>query len=282
MRISHEMTLQSTMNTIDSTSSHISAHGVAVDFTHAGQTNRVLNNINLSIPKGGFASLIGPSGCGKSTLLKVLAGLVEPTEGKVQIAGLNPVDAAKQRRVGLVFQEATLMPWKNAIDNVKFLMQMAYKDKNKSEIEDRAAEMLKMVGLEKAALKKPSQLSGGMRQRVSIARALAMDPEVLMMDEPFGALDAITREEMSEFLLEIWKKTNKTIVLVTHSIDEAVFLSNDVHVMATNPARIIDTVHIDLPYPRTEKTYSEPKFASASGVLRSLLKEGHIANKGGI
>ncbi|HEX2547386.1 MAG TPA: ABC transporter ATP-binding protein [Ramlibacter sp.] len=253
----------------------ISARGVAVDFTHAGQTNRVLHNVNLSVPRGGFVSLIGPSGCGKSTLLKVMAGLLEPSEGEVRVAGVKPAEAARQRRIGLVFQEATLMPWKNALDNVKVLMEIAYKDRPRQEIDDRAAEMLRLVGLEQAALKRPGQLSGGMRQRVAVARALAMDPEVLMMDEPFGALDAITREEMSDFLLEIWQRTRKTIVFVTHSIDEAVFLSKEVHVMATGPARILESIPIGLPHPRNDSSYMLPEFATASGRLRSLLKEGH-------
>ncbi|SFC73735.1 NitT/TauT family transport system ATP-binding protein [Polaromonas sp. OV174] len=276
MRVLPETTMPlSTSPLTDNAQPHIRASGVAVDFTHAGQTNRVLHNINLSIERGGFVSLIGPSGCGKSTLLKVLAGLVPPTEGEVSVAGVAPAEAARQRRIGLVFQEAALMPWKNSLDNVKVLMEIAYKDKSKEEITERAAAMLRMVGLEKAALKLPSQLSGGMRQRVAIARALAMDPEVLMMDEPFGALDAITREEMSEFLLEVWRSTGKTIVFVTHSIDEAVFLSKNVQVMATGPARIIESMPIGLPYPRVEDTYSLPEFAVASGRLRRLLKEGH-------
>lgn len=259
----------------DQTQAHIWAKGVCVDFRHAGQVHRVLHDIDLSIARGGFVSLIGPSGCGKSTLLKVLAGLLQPAQGEVKVAGVTPEEAARQRRIGLVFQEATLMPWKNAIDNVKVLMEIAYKDRSKEDIAERAAQMLKLVGLEKAALKRPSQLSGGMRQRVAIARALAMDPEVLMMDEPFGALDAITREEMSEFLLEIWQRTGKTIVFVTHSIDEAVFLSKQVHVMGTGPARIIESIPISLPYPRVQETYSLPEFSLASGQLRRLLKAGH-------
>lgn len=257
------------------TESHIRAQNVSVDFMHAGQRNRVLNHISLDVPRGGFVSLIGPSGCGKSTLLKVLAGLLPPTEGSIQVAGMTPQRAAEQRRIGLVFQEATLMPWKNALDNVKLLMQIAYKERSDKEITERAREMLHVVGLEHALEKRPAQLSGGMRQRVSIARALAMDPEVLMMDEPFGALDAITREEMSDFLLDIWQKTGKTIVLVTHSIDEAIFLSEDVHVMATNPARIIETVNIAIPYPRDDSAYARPEFGAATAHLRRLLKDGH-------
>ncbi|MES2536385.1 MAG: ABC transporter ATP-binding protein [Pseudomonadota bacterium] len=258
---------------------HISATGIAVDFTTNGQCNRVLHDINLSVPKGGFASLIGPSGCGKSTLLKVLAGLLPPTEGSVSVAGVSPIEAVRQKRIGLVFQEAALMPWKNAIENVSLLMEITQKDKPKEEIRSRAKDMLRLVGLEHAAEKRPSQLSGGMRQRVAVARALALDPEVLMMDEPFGALDAITREEMSDFLLEIWQRTGKTIILVTHSIDEAVFLSGEVHVMATNPARIIETLPISLPYPRGESTYAEAEFSQATVRLRRLLKDGHGKGK---
>jgi len=155
------------------------------------------------------------------------------------------------------------------------LMEVAHVGKTHEEIRQRATDMLRLVGLEHAANKRPSQLSGGMRQRVSIARALALDPEVLMMDEPFGALDAITREEMSDFLLEIWERTHKTIVFVTHSIDEAAFMSREVYVMATNPARIIEVMPIALPYPRNEDSYAAPEFARATGHLRHLLKQGH-------
>jgi len=254
---------------------HIDARNVCVDFTVAGRVTRVLNDVSLSVEKGGFVSLIGPSGCGKSTLLKVLAGLLAPTEGEVSVAGVTPIEAVRQRRIGVVFQEATLLPWKNALDNVAMLMQVAHAGRGADEIRQRASDMLRLVGLERAAQKRPAQLSGGMRQRVSIARALALDPEVLMMDEPFGALDAITREEMSDFLLEIWERTKKTIVLVTHSIDEAAFLSREVHVMATHPARILEAMPIGLPYPRNEESYAAPEFARATARLRRLLKEGH-------
>jgi len=253
---------------------HISASAISVDFYTGTIRHRVLDDITLSVPKGGFTSLIGPSGCGKSTLLKVLAGLLPPTEGHVRVAGLEPAQALRQRRIGIVFQDATLMPWKNAIDNVSLLMEIADKRSPRATIRDRAREMLRLVGLEDAAQKRPSQLSGGMRQRVAIARALALDPEVLLMDEPFGALDAITREEMSDFLLEIWKNTGKTIVLVTHSIEEAVFLSREVHVMATDPARISATVPIRLSYPRGEETYATAEFGHSAARLRRILKEG--------
>jgi NitT/TauT family transport system ATP-binding protein len=259
----------------DAPPAHISAKGVAVDFLHGGRRQRVLQDINLAVPKGSFVSLIGPSGCGKSTLLKVLAGLVKPSEGDVSVAGMSPQNAVKARVIGLVFQDATLLPWKNAVENAAFLLITANGSIKWSEAMDRATAMLRLVGLEGAERKMPSQLSGGMRQRVAIARALALDPQVLLMDEPFGALDAITREEMSEFLLDIWERTGKTVVLVTHSIDEAVFLSREVHVMGTGPAHIIETLPILLPHPRTDECYSDPAFTAAEAHLRSLLIESH-------
>jgi NitT/TauT family transport system ATP-binding protein len=254
---------------------HILARSLAVDFMVEGRPQRVLNDINISVPKGSFVSLIGPSGCGKSTLLKVMAGLIVPTEGEARVAGMTPQNAVKARLIGLVFQEATLLPWKNAIENAAFLLMTADETLKRSEAFDRAQKMLQLVGLSGAENKGPSQLSGGMRQRVAIARALALDPEVLLMDEPFGALDAITREEMSECLLDIWERTGKTIVLVTHSIDEAVLLSREVHVMGTGPARIIETLPITVPHPRSEDSYSHPAFAVAENRLRGLLIESH-------
>jgi NitT/TauT family transport system ATP-binding protein len=254
---------------------HIAAHGIAVEFSLNGRRQRVLHDIHLSVPKGSFVSLIGPSGCGKSTLLKVLAGLVQPVEGTVTVAGLAPQEAARRRMIGLVFQDATLLPWKNAVENAAFLLMTGNTSVKRAEAMERAAEMLRLVGLEGANDKMPSQLSGGMRQRVAIARALALDPEVLLMDEPFGALDAITREEMSRCLLDIWERTGKTIVLVTHSIDESVFLSREVHVMGTGPARIIETLPITLPHPRNEESFTDPAFTRAEARLRSLLIESH-------
>jgi NitT/TauT family transport system ATP-binding protein len=254
----------------------ISVSGVAVDYGTGAARTRVLHGINLSVPKGSFVSLIGPSGCGKSTLLKLLAGLLSPSEGDVRIAGISAPEAARERRIGLVFQDATLMPWKTAIENIRALMRVADRRRPGAEINARAEEMLRLVGLEHARGRYPAQLSGGMRQRVAIARALALDPEVLMMDEPFGALDAITREEMSFFLLDIWQRTGKTIVFVTHSIDEAVFLSSEVHVMARNPARIIESMPIPLGYPRNEESFAAPNFAQATASLRRLLRDGHV------
>jgi NitT/TauT family transport system ATP-binding protein len=253
----------------------VEARDIAVDFYLRGRRQRVLHEINLVVAKGSLVALIGPSGCGKSTLLKVLAGLIAPAEGRVLIDGVTPREAAKRRMIGLVFQDAILLPWKNAIENAAFLLRTADATIAKADALARAAAMLKLVGLEGAEHKMPSQLSGGMRQRVAIARGLALDPQVMLMDEPFGALDAITREEMRHCLLEIWQRTGKTIILVTHSIDEAVFLSSDVHVMKTAPARIIESLPIAVPYPRTEQSFADPAFKAAEQRLRSLLIESH-------
>jgi NitT/TauT family transport system ATP-binding protein len=253
----------------------VDARDIVVDFDLEGRRQRVLQAISLAVPRGSFVSLIGPSGCGKSTLLKVLAGLVAPTEGYVAVDGIMPREAARRRIIGLVFQDATLLPWKNAIENATFLLMTADDSISKADAFARAAATLKLVGLDDAERKMPSQLSGGMRQRVAIARALALDPQVLLMDEPFGALDAITREEMSRCLLDIWQRTGKTVVLVTHSIEEAIFLSREVHVMGGTPARIIETLPIALAQPRTADSMTDPAFKAAQQRLRGLLIESH-------
>jgi NitT/TauT family transport system ATP-binding protein len=260
---------------VPATEAHVDARNIAVDYDLEGRRQRVLHDIDLAVPKGSLVSLIGPSGCGKSTLLKVLAGLIAPSEGRVLIDGIAPREAARRRMIGLVFQDATLLPWKNAIDNAAFLLLTADDAITKTEALARAGAMLKLVGLEGSERKMPPQLSGGMRQRVAIARALALDPQVMMMDEPFGALDAITREEMRHCLLDIWQRTGKTIILVTHSIDEAIFLSREVHVMQTGPGRIIETLPIPLAQPRGEQSFADPAFKAAQQRLRALLIESH-------
>jgi NitT/TauT family transport system ATP-binding protein len=259
---------------------HIEARNIAVDYYVEGRRQRVLHDVNLAVPKGSLVSLIGPSGCGKSTLLKVLAGLIAPSEGRVSIDGVAPRQAARRRMIGLVFQDAILLPWKNAIENAAFLLLTADDTITKAEALARAGAMLRLVGLEGSERKMPPQLSGGMRQRVAIARALALDPQVMMMDEPFGALDAITREEMRRCLLDIWERTGKTIVLVTHSIDEAIFLSREVHVMQTGRGRIIESLPIALANPRSEQSFADPAFKAAQQRLRSLLIESHQRRPG--
>ena len=252
----------------------IAAEGVCLTYGAPGSPE-ILRDVSLSVPRGGFVSLIGPSGCGKSTLLKIMAGLVEPTTGRMTVAGIRPVEAAKRRKIGLVFQDANLLPWKSALDNAMLLRSVADKAMPKAEVRARAEAMLELVGLADAMRKLPSQMSGGMRQRAAIARALALDPDVLLMDEPFGALDAITRDEMCEQLLDIWQRTHKTIVLVTHSIDEAVFLSGEVHVLGVKPGRIVETIDIPFAYPRGEATHEDARFRALENHLRGLLRRGH-------
>ena len=253
-------------------SAGIAAHDIGMTFAARGTTTTVLDRLSVAITPGSFVTLLGPSGCGKSTLLKILGGILEPTHGQVTIAGKTAAEAVRRKQIGLVLQRPALLPWKTARENVLLLRSIAKKD---GEVAKAAAdEALDLVGLTHAADRLPHELSGGMAQRVSIARALAMDPSILLMDEPFGALDAITREAMNENLARIWAATGKTIVFVTHSIPEAVFLSDTVHVMAANPGRIVDTVDIDIQRPRTEDTMGIPEFAEYSTHLRERLHPG--------
>jgi len=253
----------------------ISAKRVSVIMGADQKRQLILQNIDLSVQKGAFVSLIGPSGCGKSTLLKLLAGLVRPSSGSVSIAGLSPGEAARKRMIGLVFQDANLLPWKNAVDNASMLLSIADKSMSRSALRARGQEMLELVGLGDSAHKRPNELSGGMRQRVAIARALALDPAVLLMDEPFGALDAITRDSMGQSLLEIWQRTGKTIVLVTHSIDEAIHLSRQVHVLGIKPGRITQSMDISLPYPRDLSVTENVEFVRLVVQLRTMLRSSH-------
>jgi NitT/TauT family transport system ATP-binding protein len=234
-----------------------------------------LDRFSHHFRSGRFSCLLGPSGCGKSTLIQIVGGLEPATHGTVRVHA--PGRADDVRRLGadsvMVWQNLNLFPWRDVIDNVAFGLEM--RGVNRAERHERAAALLASVGLRGFERHLPGQLSGGMRQRVAIARALALDPQVLMMDEPFGALDAITREEMSRGLLDIWERTGKTIVLVTHSIDEAIFLSGEVHIMGTGPARIIETLPITLPQPRTGDSFTDPAFKTAQQRLRGLLIESH-------
>ncbi|TXH39021.1 MAG: ABC transporter ATP-binding protein [Rhodospirillaceae bacterium] len=253
----------------------ITVQDIAISYPGIKNGPAVIQDISLSIRDGSIVSLIGPSGCGKSTLLKAIAGLVPPSRGRMDIAGIAPQEAAQRRLVGLVFQEANLLPWKTALDNAAFLLQVSDKRVSAKEARERAGENLKLVGLGDALTKLPSQLSGGMRQRASIARALTLNPQILLMDEPFGALDAITREEMSYLILDIWERTGKTIVLVTHSIDEAVLLSHEVHVMGAKPGRIVCSITVPLAFPRNSQSFADPRFRETEILLRDRLIESH-------
>ncbi|WP_454854409.1 ABC transporter ATP-binding protein [Rhizobium binxianense] len=219
---------------------------VNITFSSRKATSHALGETKLALEPGTFTALIGPSGCGKSTLLNAVAGFVEPSGGQIRIDG-QPIEGPS-RQVGVVFQQYALFPWFTALGNVKF--GLARFNLPKAELHRRAMAALAEVGLEGQADKYPGQLSGGMKQRVGIARTLAFEPRVLLMDEPFGALDAQTRRVMHELLLRIWQKHRMTVLFVTHDVDEALLLADQVHVMSPSPGRIIRSYPLDMPRPR--------------------------------
>ena len=232
-----------------------------------------LQNINLDVRAGEFISLIGPSGCGKSTLLRLIADLIQPTQGELKVNNKAPHQARIDRDYGMVFQAATLYEWRSVSKNVQLPLEiMGY---SRTEREQRAREMLELVELDRFGNHYPWQLSGGMQQRVAIARALAFEPSLLLMDEPFGALDEFTRERMNMELLRIWERTGITVIFVTHSIAEAVFLSNRIVVMSPRPGRIMQVVDNNLPYPRVFETRETPRFFDKVTEVRELLRDAH-------
>lgn len=230
-----------------------------------------LRDLSLSIQPGEFVSLIGPSGCGKSTLLRVIGDLLPPTQGAIRVKGKTPEQARLDRDYGIIFQSPVLYDWRTVAKNVQLPLEIMSVEK--SEREKRAREMLDLVGLNEFRNHYPWQLSGGMQQRVSIARALAFHPTILLMDEPFGALDEMTREHLNLELLNLWSATQTTVVFVTHSIAEAVFLSSRVAVMSPRPGRIDKIVSIDLPRPRSVKTRLAPRFFELVTQVRESLRE---------
>ncbi len=232
-----------------------------------------LSDVNLTINKGDFVSFIGPSGCGKTTFLRALAALEEPTSGTILVNGQTPDQARQKRAYGYVFQHAGLYPWRTIAGNIKLPLEiMGY---SKSEQLRRTDEVLRLVELEDFSKKFPWQLSGGMQQRASIARALAFDAELLLMDEPFGALDEIVRDHLNEQLLELWKRTNKTICFVTHSIPEAVFLSTKIVVMSPRPGRITDVIESSLSEDRPLEIRDSTEFIEIAQRVREGLRAGH-------
>jgi NitT/TauT family transport system ATP-binding protein len=238
-----------------------------------GATNEVvaLEDISLKVEPGEFVSLIGPSGCGKSTLLRLVGDLLTPTAGEITVNGKAPSQARIDRDYGMVFQSATLLDWRTVLDNVALPLEIM--DMPRSERERTAGEMLELVQLGAFAHHHPYELSGGMQQRVAIARALSFRPSLLLMDEPFGALDEMTRERMQMELLRIWRETGTTVVFVTHSIPEAVFLSTRVVVMSPRPGRIAGVIEIPLAQPRVFETREEPLFYDMLTRLREALRE---------
>jgi NitT/TauT family transport system ATP-binding protein len=252
----------------------ISAFGISKTFNPGSEEQVVaLQDIDLTVQSGEFISLIGPSGCGKSTLLRLIADLIKPSDGVLQVNGKDPHRARLDRDYGMVFQAATLYDWRTVSKNVQLPLEVMGFSASKRKA--RAQEMLDLVELGKFGNHYPWQLSGGMQQRVAIARALAFEPSLLLMDEPFGALDEFTRERMNMELLSIWERTNITVVFVTHSIPEAVFLSRRVVVMSPRPGRITQIVNIDVPYPRLFETREDPRFFERVNEVRELLRDAH-------
>jgi NitT/TauT family transport system ATP-binding protein len=231
----------------------------------------VLRGISLTVGQGEFVSLLGPSGCGKSTLLRVIADILPPTGGRAAVLGVTPAEARRTRALGMVFQQPVLLPWLSAEENVALPLRIGRWGARHTPAAP-PAELLRLVGLEGFDRSRPGQLSGGMQQRVAIARALVSDPKVLLMDEPFGALDAITRDRLNEELLRIWTQVRRTVVFVTHSIAEAVYLSMRVVVMSPRPATIRRVVEIDLPYPREPQMKDTPEFTRYTAELRAALE----------
>jgi len=251
----------------------ISFNGVTKSFAARGRTEvRALSDVSFEVDEGEFISLLGPSGCGKSTLLKLVSGLMPPTSGTISING--DVITEPFPDIGFVFQQAVLLPWRNVMDNVLFSAEMRGLDVQK--LRATAAHLLEISGLEPFRSNLPRQLSGGMQQRVSICRALVHDPKLLLMDEPFGALDAMTRDEMSFILLRIWEESRKTILFVTHSISEAVLLSDRVVVMSARPGRVHSIVRIDLPRPRTPEIENSDTFKSYVSLLKGAIFGGKL------
>ncbi len=232
-----------------------------------------LKDVSLDVLEGEFLTLLGPSGCGKSTFLRVVADLVPPSGGSLSVLGVTPQNARLRRDIGFVFQDPALLPWRTAIENVELPLEVA-RDKTQGNKAPRATprELLELVGLKGFEAAYPHELSGGMRQRVSIARALVSDPRVLLMDEPFGALDEITRDRLNEELLRVWRELGMTVLFVTHSIYEAAFLGQRVLMLAANPGRVREVVSIDLPDQRTLALRETPEFVKITAYLRRVLE----------
>ena len=251
----------------------IDARGLHLTFETNDGPVHALQDVNLEINKGDFVSFIGPSGCGKTTFLRCIAGLETPTSGHISVNGLTPDEARRARAYGYVFQAAGLYPWRTIGGNIRLPLEiMGFSKFEMSERVERVLELVDLTGFDK---KFPWQLSGGMQQRASIARALAFDADILLMDEPFGALDEIVRDHLNEQLLQLWAHTEKTIGFVTHSIPEAVYLSTKIVVMSPRPGRITDVIDSSLPKERPLDIRDSPEFISIAQRVRDGLRAGH-------
>jgi len=244
-------------------------------YESGAQRLHALDRIDLTVQRGEFLSIIGPSGCGKSTLLRIIGGLQDPTSGRVLIDDRPPHDLQRDKELGFVFQDPSLLPWRNVMDNVRLPLQVNRGHRTRGQGQEDAGRLVEAVGLGDFGRYYPHQLSGGMQQRVALARSLVTSPTVLLMDEPFGALDEITRTAMRYELLRMWRSQDRgcTVVFVTHSIAEAVLLSDRVAVFTPQPGRIAAILDIDLPRPRTEEIEAQPEFIEYTQQLRGLLRE---------
>ncbi len=251
----------------------IAIDDLSLTFQTADGPVEALSHIDLTVARGEFVSLIGPSGCGKTTLLRVIADLEQPTTGTIAVNGMTPEAARLKRAYGYVFQAAALYPWRNIARNVALPLEVMAVPV--AERQKRIADNLALVNLSGFERKFPWQLSGGMQQRASIARALSFDPDLLLMDEPFGALDEIVRDHLNEELLKLWHKTGKTVVFVTHSIPEAVYLSTRIVVMSPRPGRVTDIIDSPLPRERTLDIRETPDFLAVAHRVRQGLRAGH-------
>lgn len=249
----------------------VSIDNVSVKFDSDRGTVTAIDDVSFELERGGFLSILGPSGCGKSTLLRVVADLVPPSRGKVSLFGDTPAEVRKRRDLGFVFQDAALLPWRTARENVELPMEVG-DGARLAEGGPSAPDLLELVGLGQWHDAYPHELSGGMRQRVSIARALVTSPKILLMDEPFGALDEITRDRLNDELLRIWRNTETTILFVTHSIQEALYLGQNVLVLQAHPGRVREMTEPGLPEERGLEIRESEAFVRQAAHLRSLLE----------
>jgi len=252
-------------------SDSVSVRNVSVKFSSDRGETEALRDVSFELPRGGFLAILGPSGCGKSTLLRVVADLVSPSSGSLSLFGRSPAEARRSRELGFVFQDAALLPWRTVRENVELPLEVG-NGRHLSDTASKPEDLLELVGLSQWHRAYPHELSGGMRQRVSIARALVTGPKILLMDEPFGALDEITRDRLNDELRRVWIETGTTILFVTHSIPEALYLGERVLMLAAHPGRVREMVTTHLPSKRDISLRETPDFVKQAGDLRGILE----------